>query len=369
MRRGFVLSFTLLIEKLSSNLNFLNFIDTIEKESVVNKSEKNHIKNCVLTGKVLMYRSILNLKSLDTDSMLKIIKILLDLLSNNAYRILEESILLLLKNTIENIFTAYYTEFHSSNEKKAVKSFEKIISLIEKMFLVHKLNLASIKGLTEISIFLVLNSFLMRSEGKKTESTVLQYKKIIEGVISKNILQNLTENAAFMNFMTLIIKTKRETDFHIAFSLLLENLKNANNFAHVISYWNSIIDNDNQQQFKTLSLKNYQFLIFKYSKFILENFFNSNMSSIFELFDNSFFETLFTFTSDKKFKYINSIIETIMEKVNSENSDDSQAKLKSNYCFTLLNIFGSNPSFSLSPNTNKNFFIVRKLFNSFLVSL
>jgi hypothetical protein len=365
MRRGFVLSFTLLIEKLSNNLNFSNFIDTIEKESVVSKSEKNHIKNCTLTGKVLMYRSILSLKNLDIECMLKVVKILLDLLGNAAYRILEESILLLVKNVFENIFSGYYEEFanNAGNEKKAVKSFEKIVNLIERMFLVHKLNLANIKGLTEISIFLMLNCFITKTE-KKSSSDALtsQFKKIIESVVSKNILQNLTETATFMNFFTLIIKTKRDADFHIAFSLLLQNLKSANNFSNVINYWNNIIDNDNQQQFKTLSLKNYQLLIFKYSKFILENFFNTNMTSIFQIFDNTFFETLFTFTSDKKFKYINSIIETIMDKCNNlpENHlSKEEEKLKSDYCFSLLNIFGSNPSFSLSPNTNKNFFVVR----------
>jgi hypothetical protein len=365
MRRGFVLSFTLLIEKLSNNINFSNFIDTIEKESVVSKSEKNHIKNCTLTGKVLMYRSILNLKNLDIDSMLKVIKILLDLLSNVAYKILEESILLLVKTVFENIFNGYYEEFanNASNEKKAVKSFEKIVSVIERMFLVHKLNLANIKGLTEISIFLILNCFISKTTDKKSSSDVLtsQYKKLIEGVVSKNILQNLTETTTFVNFFTLIIKTKRDTDFHIAFSLLLQNLKSANNFTNVINYWNSIIDNDNQQQFKTLSLKNYQFLIFKYSKFILENFFVTNMASIFQLFDNTFFETLFTFTSDKKFKYINSFIEMIMEKFNGipeGTLTKEDEKLRSDYCSNLLNIFGSNPSFSLSPNTNKSFFVV-----------
>jgi len=379
MRRGFVLSFTLLIEKLSPYLNFLNLIDTIEKESVVSKSEKNHVKNCTLTGKILIYRSLLNLKNLDVESILKIIKIILDLLSNAAYKILEESILMLLKNVFDNIFNGYYLDFNeettsgssgTTGGKKGVKAFEKIINTIERMFLVHKVNLASIKGLTEISMFLIINSYL-DGPGSKTKkgmenSNTTQYKRLIESVTSKNILQSLTEKSAFINLMSLIIKTKKDTDFHIAFNLLLQNLKNSKNFNIVISYWNSIIDNDNQELFKTISLKNYQFLIFKYSKFILENFFESNMASIFELFDNTFFQTLFTFTSDKKFKYINSIIESLMNNFNT-NSDDGQnnekdQKIKSDYCFSLLSIFGSNPSFSLSPNTNKSFFIVINLF-------
>ena len=172
--------------------------------------------------------------------------------------------------------------------------------------------------------------------------------------------------------MSLIIKTKHDTEFHLAFNLLLQNLLNSNNFANVISYWNNLIDNDNQQQFKSISLKNYQFLIFRYSKFILQNFFSQNMKSIFQLFDKTFFETLFMFTSDKKFKYINAIIETIMDKFNNTEtgSSEKEMKLKSDYCYGLLDIFGMNPSFSLSPNTNKSFFIVNYYFNNlFLVPI
>ena len=78
MRKGFTLAFQMLLDKLN-DLNYSALIDVIEKESIFGKSEKIHYKNCVLTGKILLYKSILSVKSIGIEDILRIFKVLIDL--------------------------------------------------------------------------------------------------------------------------------------------------------------------------------------------------------------------------------------------------------------------------------------------------
>jgi len=358
----------MLVDKLSSSLNISALLDTIQSESVISKSEQSHIKNCILSGKILLYRSLLNLKNLDAENMMKLFKIILDLLTNQAYRSAELPLIVLVNDFLERIFNSYYDEFQDSNQKKAVKNFEKMLSLIHKGQTINKTNFNNVKDLSEISIYFILHKLLSRVEPtiKKSGNSGSaqlnqQLKKMLESFVSKNFLNNLLDKSSFMNIFSLILKSKRENDFHVSLTFLIESLKSTNDFQITISFWNLLIDNKSQILFKSISQKNYQFLIFKFARFILESFTVSNFESIAELFDVTFFETVLTFSADKKFKYINQLIEILQDRLvivkDSENSK-KVVTLMSNYCLSLLNLFGISASFSLSPNSNKNFFMV-----------
>ena len=112
-RKGFSLTFSLLVSKFGKELNMKEILDCIQKESFVPKNEKNHIKTCAFSGRLLMYRIILNEKSLSSDNILFILKQVLNITVNKS---LEESVIVLFKELFSKIFENYYTDIKNENK-------------------------------------------------------------------------------------------------------------------------------------------------------------------------------------------------------------------------------------------------------------
>ena len=318
MRKGFTLTFQMLLDR-SSDVNYTGLIDVIEKESVFSKSEKIHYKNCMLTGKILLYRSILSVKSIGIDDILRIFKILTDLLTEN-HKIVEDSLL----NTIDQFFTNVYFNFYTemqetSNQKHLSKFIDKFLNLLIK---VRRSNYENITNLYEYSILLIFDKFAFKKNSLKKTSFLYQFSSCFENFVGKTLENSFYNKNNLENFFILLIKSKKENDFSISFKMLLDNLKEKKHFENGYNIWNYLIDSETNEKFKEISVKNYQLLLFKYSIFLIKDLF--------------------------KLKYISQIFY------------DNQV---SNYCLNLLNIFGSDRNINLSPNTFKSIYIVINYLN------
>lgn len=306
-------------------------INIIEKETIVSKGEKGHIKNCALTGKILMLQTVLGVSTINSENILTIFKILFDLIQT---KILEEAILQILNNFLLKTNEGFYVEL---KEKKLTKFFDKFLTLLNKI-LPNKTNLGSIKTLYEFSLIFCLLSF---------KDAFPSINNFLHHNTSQIIL---TENSLSNFFKLLLTQNIREGEFHSCFKLFLNFLTRLNDFTKVIEIWNVLIDPNSQEIFKAVSQKNLQFLIYSVSKYLMEKYFI--LKYIKQIFDSSYFDNLMKFSSNKKFKFINSLIETLMAGMKSVS--ESEKELLADYSKDLLSVFGNDGG--LSPQTYKNFF-------------
>ena len=145
---------------------------------------------------------------------------------------------------------------------------------------------------------------------------------------------------------------KEGKDFNVTFCYLCELLEKINDKKYAYKIWNILIDQKCIESFKAISLKNFELLIYNYSSFILTKFFE--IDYIVQIFDDSFFISLLKFSSNKKFKYVQSLNEIITKAITSQKYDN---KVVNTYCEKLLNIFGVESEEKYSPNALKTFFI------------
>ena len=339
LRKGFSLAFHLLLDNFSNDINYNELIESIKKETNIPKNESKHIKLCGSIGKILMFKIILNQKNLKEDNIINIFKQMVILIK--LQKTLEESILMLFKNGLDNIFIDYY------NFKKE-KIFEELFKILDNLC-ENKNNLNKINNIIEFSLYFIL----------------LKYSDKIK-FLSNNLIKelfNIEEDeikSPLMNYFNLLLKepikiinkkkNNNEGELHISFNFLLELLKHLNDIKYVYKIWNILIDPDCIKKFKETSSKNFELLVFNYSIFILNNYFNIEYVS--QIFDDSFFISLLQFSINRKNKYANIISDLILKKINE--LDNNNNKIVNEYLLKLLNIFSHD---KFSPNVLKNFFV------------
>ena len=340
LRKGFSLAFHLLLDNFSNDINYNELIESIKKETNIPKNESKHIKLCGSIGKILMFKIILNQKNIKEDNIINIFKQMVILIK--LQKTLEESILMLFKNGLDNIFIDYY------NFKKE-KIFEELTKIFEQLC-ENKNNLNKINNIIEFSLYFIL----------------LKYSDKIK-FLSNNLIKelfNIEEDeikSPLMNYFNLLLKepikiinkkkNNNEGELHISFNFLLELLKHLNDIKYVYKIWNILIDPECIKKFKETSSKNFELLVFNYSIFILNNYFNIEYVS--QIFDDSFFISLLQFSINRKNKYANIISDLILKKIN-ELDNNNNNKIVNEYLLKLLNIFSHD---KFSPNILKNFFV------------
>ena len=334
-RKGFSLTFSLLIAKFGKDLNMKEILDCIQKESFVPKNEKNHIKTCAFSGRLLMYRIILGEKSLSSDNILFILKQILNITVNKA---LEESVIVLLKEMFSKIFENYYTDIKNEN-----KLFDGIFKLLDN-YTSNKNSLNKVNLNFEFAIYFILIPYMNK------------FKGFLPTNIKKEMFDSNLEEAEspLKKYFDIIMKLpiKEGKDFNVTFGCLCELLEKINDKKYAYKIWNILIDPKCIESFKTISLKNFELLVYNYSSFILTKFFE--IKYIVQIFDDSFFISLLKFSSNKKFKYVSSLTEIIVNTLTKNKYDD---KLINSYCSKLLEIFGVESDDKYSPNALKTFFI------------
>lgn len=334
-----------MVEKFLENLNMNELIGIIEKETNVSKSEKGMIKTCALSGKIIMLKEILEIPTINSEIIFSIFKILFEMLPHAG--VLGEAILQVTHRFLHKLKQNLYSELQ---EKKVGRFMDKFLTLISKI-VSNKVQFENIKNICEFDLIFILNCFT------GTDSILGQS---INNFLSTT--SNLLSETSLANYFKLLLSLNfKDNELHVSFKHFLEFLKNKNDFSKVVDVWNTLIDQNVQSQLKQVSLKNYQYLIFNFSKFVLEHFFI--LKYIKEIFDSTYFDNLMKFSTPKKFKIINSLIEVLVNKLKKLSvEDEGDVKGKSEYCNNLLQIFGNDQNVTLSPQSYKNFYTF--LFNN-----
>ena len=291
-REGFAITLQLFLEKFYNEINFNELLEIIQKETYVPKNEKSHVKICALSGKILMYKIILNLKCLNEENILVIVKNLSSI--PKEQKSLEESVIILFKELFQKIFNDYY------DIKKSNKLLDGLYKLLDKIC-EHKNDCSKIDNNFEFSIYFILMNYVENLKG------FLPNKIINSFFDNSNSEEQQPLNKYFSLLLNLPIKynyndkIKEANQFNLSFALLLEILTKLNNKNYSYKIWNILIDPVCVENFKKISSKNFEFLIYSYSLFLVEKFFD--LSYVSQIFDESFFLSLLQFNTNKKIKY------------------------------------------------------------------
>ena len=340
-RKGFTLTFSLLLTKYGNDLNMSEILNCIQKEGYVPKNERNFIKNSAMSGKLLLYKTLLSHKHLSVDNLLFICKDTLTL--SKSSKLLEESILVLFNDLFNKIFNGYYSQI-----KKETKLYEGIFKQLEQICL-NKNNLSLTTTNFEFTLYFILLNNVNKCKGFLPTNILTQ-------MFDSNLKEMETPIKKYFDIL-LSLPIKNNSEFNISFEYLLQLLENINNPKYAFGIWNILIDNECFDSFKKISHKNVELLIYNYSFFLLNKFFI--IDYITQIFDDSFFLSLINFNTNKKIKYVITLTDIIIEQLTK--IKDKQ-NIINEYSLRLLNIFGNDQDDKYSPNSFKNLFLF--LFNN-----
>ena len=340
-RKGFTLTFSLLLTKYGNDLNMSEILNCIQKEGYVPKNERNFIKNSAMSGKLLLYKTLLSHKHLSVDNLLFICKDTLTL--SKSSKLLEESVLVLFNDLFNKIFNGYYSQI-----KKETKLYEGIFKQLEQICL-NKNNLSLTTTNFEFTLYFILLNNVNKCKGFLPTNILTQ-------MFDSNLKEIETPIKKYFDIL-LSLPIKNNSEFNISFEYLLQLLENINNPKYAFGIWNILIDNECFDSFKKISHKNVELLIYNYSFFLLSKFFI--IDYITQIFDDSFFLSLINFNTNKKIKYVITLTDIIIEQLTK--IKDKQ-NIINEYSLRLLNIFGNDQDDKYSPNSFKNLFLF--LFNN-----
>ena len=348
-REGFGITLQLFLDKFSKEINISELLEGIQKESYIQKNEKNNIRLAALSGKLFVYKILLALHNLSEDNLIFIVKQII--IIAKSQKSLEEGCASIIDEIFNKIFNDYFDIKKNKNNKLLEGIFKSLENVLE-----HKNNLSEIDNNLEFCAYFILMSYFDNIKGFVSS-------KIVEDFFdNKNEEINQPLYKYFCILLELPIKyqninTKDANIFNFSLKYLYQLLIKLNNNKYAYKIWNILIDEKCVENFNKISSKNFESLIYTYSLFLIHNFFDINFTL--QIFDESFFLSLTQFQTNKKIKYVINITDIISEKI--ENIDDN--KIIEEYCKKCLNIFGNEIEGKYSPKTLKKFylFLLRKI--------
>ena len=348
-REGFGITLQLFLDKFLKEINISELLEGIQKESYVPKNEKNNIRLAALSGKLFVYKILLDLHNLSEDNIIFMVKQIVIIAKSQKF--LEEASVVLIQEIFNKIFNDFFDIKKNKNNKLLEGIFKSLETICE-----HKNNLNEIENNLEFCIYFLLMNFFDNIKGYISP-------KIIEDFFdSKNDESNQPLFKYFCILLNLPIKyqninTKEANIFNFSLKFLYELLIKLNNTKYAYKIWNILIDAKCVEKFNSISSKNLESLIYSYSLFLIHNFFDINFTL--QIFDESFFLSLTQFKTNMKIKYVINITNIISEKINNIEANDTINE----YCKKCLNIFGNESEGKYSPKTLKNFylFLLRKI--------
>ena len=348
-REGFGITLQLFLDKFSKEINISELLEGIQKESYVPKNEKNNIRLAALSGKLFVYKILLALHNLSEDNLIFMVKQIIIIAKSQKF--LEEGSVSLISEILNKIFNDYFDIKKNKNNKLLEGIFKSLENVLE-----HKNNLNEIDNNLEFCVYFIL----------------MNYSDNIKGFISSKIVEDFFDNKneeinqpLYKYFCILLdlpikyqnINTKDANIFNFSLKYLYQLLIKLNNKKYAYKIWNILIDEKCVENFNKISSKNFESLICTYSLFLINNFFDVNLTL--QILDESFFLSLTQFQTNKKIKYVINITDLISEKI--DNVDDNN--LIEEYCKKCLNMFGNEIEGKYSPKTLKKFylFLLRKI--------
>lgn len=373
------------MEKFRNSLNYSELITAIERETNVGKSEANYVRNCAASGKIIMLQSVLDLPSIPSEVVLRIVKSLCEILITN--KLMEETILFVFKVFFEKLVNDFYHDcnFNSAkNSSAAQKNFSKLLQnifeILEKYISNNKSQIEQSQKIYEYCLyFLIARLYLKAKHSKNSNNTK---EKIIMGLIENHFgtgfINTILDDGTILGFFKLIVKNSTfaenenlknkknnntdnvEKSLNISLDLFFEILKLNKEKEKIYKIWNLINDENTNKILTEISPKNFQNLIYSVSKFVLKNCFH--LEYVKQIFDNTFLLGFVKFRLKQKFKYLTEIIEVVSENIEklqeSKNINEETSKNISQYALDLLNVFGNNPQTHISIQTFKGFHAV-----------
>ena len=348
-REGFGITLQLFLDKFLKEINISELLEGIQKESYVPKNEKNNIRLAALSGKLFVYKILLDLHNLSEDNIIFMVKQIVIIAKSQKF--LEEASVVLIQEIFNKIFNDFFDIKKNKNNKLLEGIFKSLETICD-----HKNNFNETENNLEFCIYFLLMNFLDNIKGYISP-------KIIEDFFdSKNDESNQPLFKYFCILLNLPIKyqninTKEANIFNFSLKFLYELLIKLNNNKYAYKIWNILIDAKCVEKFNSISSKNLESLIYSYSLFLIHNFFDINFTL--QIFDESFFLSLTQFKTNMKIKYVINITNIISEKINNIEANDTINE----YCKKCLNIFGNESEGKYSPKTLKNFylFLLRKI--------
>ena len=348
-REGFGITLQLFLDKFLKEINISELLEGIQKESYVPKNEKNNIRLAALSGKLFVYKILLDLHNLSEDNIIFMVKQIVIIAKSQKF--LEEASVVLIQEIFNKIFNDFFDIKKNKNNKLLEGIFKSLETICE-----HKNNFNEIENNLEFCIYFLLMNFLDNIKG------YIPPKIIEEFFDSKNDENNQPLFKYFCILLNLPIKyqninTKEANIFNFSLKFLYELLIKLNNNKYAYKIWNILIDAKCVEKFNSISSKNLESLIYSYSLFLIHNFFDINFTL--QIFDESFFLSLTQFKTNMKIKYVINITGIISEKINNIEDNDTINE----YCKKCLNIFGNETEGKYMPKTLKNFylFLLRKI--------
>ena len=350
LRQGFGITLQLFLDKFINEINLSELLEGVQKETYVPKNEKNNIRLAALSGKLFVYKILLNLHNLSEDNIIFMIKQILNIAKSQ--KLLEEASIVLIEEIFNKIFNEYFDIKKTKNNKLIEGIFKSLDNILE-----HKNNLSEVDNNFEFCTYFILMNYIDNIKG------FIPVKIIEDFFDNKNEESNQPLFKYFCILLNLPIKyqninTKDANIFNFSLKFLYQILIKLNNNKYAYKIWNILIDEKCVEKFNQISSKNFESLIYTYSLFLLQNFFDIKFSL--QIFDESFFLSLTHFQSNKKVKYVINITDIISEKINNIKDDD---KIVEEYCKKCLNIFGNELEGKYNPKTLKNFymFLLKKI--------
>ena len=114
-RQGFGITLQLFLDKFINEINISELLEGIQKESYVPKNEKNNIRLAALSGKLFVYKILLNLHNLSEENLIFMMKQILNIAKGQ--KLLEEACIVLIEELFNKIFNEYYDIKKNKNNK------------------------------------------------------------------------------------------------------------------------------------------------------------------------------------------------------------------------------------------------------------
>ena len=247
-REGFGLTLELFLDKFSKEISFSELLESIQKESYVPKSEKNHVKICALSGKIFIYKILLGINNLSEDNIIYIIKQILLIVKQQ--KSLEEACIVLMKEIFDKVFNDFFDIKKNKNNKLLEGIFKSLDTVCE-----HKNDYSKIDNNFEFCIYFLLMNYIDNIKGFVSP-------KMQEDFFDNN--NSESQQPLFKYFCNLInlpikyqnINTKDANIFNFSLKLLYDLLIAINNNKYAFKIWNILIDPECVEEFKKISLKN-----------------------------------------------------------------------------------------------------------------